>query len=143
MTIHQSSDGTGQGGNPNLEAMQRLQKEWGKAEVDSAILISEVAVAALASGSSVGISVDIPIGAEIIDVKVIPTVSSSGGTMQVKTGSGVNAVTNVMTCATDKIIARATSIDDAYKYVTADGMRVFSHAEADAAKVYLYYKRNL
>jgi len=143
MTIHQSSDDTGQGGNPNLEAMQRLQKEWGKSEMASSILVSEVSVAALASGSSVGIAAVIPIGSEIIDVKVIPTVSSAGGTMQVKTGSGVNAVTDVMTCATDQTIARAASIDDAYKYVTADGVRVFSNAEADAAQVYLYYKRNL
>jgi hypothetical protein len=145
MTIHQSANGDSQG-NPNLETFQELQVSLGKSDISSLILVSEVSVPASGGGSATGggIVASIPLGSEIIDVRVIPIVASTDGTMQVKTGGEIPAaISDAIACAVDKTVGRAATIDDAYKYVSADGVKVFSHAEADAAKVYILYKRNL
>jgi len=138
MTIHQSDSQV----SPNIaEVLQRLQQEWTKADMVSSVLVSEVLVTL--TGTS-GIDAVIPLGAEIIDVVVICSGANTSGTMQLKTGADTPvAITDAIVCAVDKVVNRSGTIDDAYKYVGADGVKVFSNADDDSGYVYILYKRNL
>lgn len=56
-----------------------------------------------------------PMKFEIIEVSVQPRGASANGKMTLKKGGG--AITDAITCAVDKTIGRATTIDDAYSTV--------------------------
>jgi hypothetical protein len=60
-----------------------------------------------------------PFKFRVVDVIVEPRGTSANGTM--KLTDGTNDITNVMTCAVDKTIARAGTIDDAYSTIAAGG----------------------
>jgi hypothetical protein len=126
-------DGTNE--KPSLEILQYIQENWGKTEIAAAARVSKVTVA---TGGDVGIASDIPVGAEIIDVHTVCIRTNASGTMQVKDGSG-NAVTDAMTCDTDKAVTRAATIDDDYTTVGSDGIKVFSNAWNDGGIVYIHY----
>jgi hypothetical protein len=61
-------------------------------------------------------------GDEIIDVMIIPTGASTNGTIKIT--NGTNDITDAMTCAVDKTIDRAATIDDAYSTLPAAGARI-------------------
>lgn len=61
-------------------------------------------------------------GDEIVDVMIVPTGASTNGTIKIT--NGTNDITNAMACATDKTIARATTIDDAYSTLPAAGATI-------------------
>jgi hypothetical protein len=61
-------------------------------------------------------------GDEIVDVMIVPTGASTNGT--IKLTNGTNDITNAMLCATDKTIARATTVDDAYSTLPAAGATI-------------------
>jgi len=126
-------------GSPNLEAVQYTQENWGKNEIVSALRVEKVSVTA--SGSSGVEATTIPVGAEIMDVVVHPTVNSGGGTAKISVGNGGADVTNAIPCAVEDTIGRATSIDQTYKIVTTDGIDVITNDDADKGDVYIYYKK--
>jgi hypothetical protein len=61
-------------------------------------------------------------GDEIIDVMIIPTGASTNGTIKIT--DGTSDITNAMTCAVDKTIARASTIDDAKSTLPAAGATI-------------------
>ncbi|HCW08394.1 MAG TPA: hypothetical protein DGG95_13630 [Cytophagales bacterium] len=60
-----------------------------------------------------------PFAFEIVDVIVQPRGASTNGTMKVT--DGTSDITNAMTCAVDKTIARAGTIDDAKSTIAVSG----------------------
>ena len=60
-----------------------------------------------------------PFKFRILDVIIEPRGASTNGTMKIT--NGTNDITNAMTCAVDKTIARAGTIDDAYSTISAGG----------------------
>jgi len=61
-------------------------------------------------------------GDEIVDVMVIATGASTNGTIKIT--DGTSDITNAMTCAVDKTIARAGTIDDAKSVLPAAGATI-------------------
>ena len=61
-------------------------------------------------------------GDEIIDVMIIPTGASTNGTIKIT--DGTHDITDAMTCAVDKTIDRAATIDDAYSTLPAAGAKI-------------------
>ena len=70
--------------------------------------VVKVTISADATGEK---AVTIPYDMEVIDVIVQCTAANGSGTLQLKNGT---AVTDAIACTTDKAIARAASVDDAY-----------------------------
>ena len=62
---------------------------------------------------------DAPFKFEVLEVIVQPRGASTNGTMKVT--DGTTDITDAMTCAVDKTIARATTIDDAAATIAAGG----------------------
>jgi hypothetical protein len=65
---------------------------------------------------------DAPFKFRIVDVVIEPRGASTNGTM--KLTDGTSDITNAMTCAVDKTIARAGTIDDAKSTIPAGGSLV-------------------
>lgn len=61
-------------------------------------------------------------GDEIIDVMIIPTGASTNGTIKIT--DGTSDITDAMTCAVDKTIDRAATIDDAKSVLPAAGATI-------------------
>jgi len=61
-------------------------------------------------------------GDKIVDVSLFATGASTNGT--IKLTNGTNDITNAMTCAVDKTVARAGTIDDAYNTLPAAGATI-------------------
>ena len=72
-------------------------------------------------------------GDEIIDVMIIPTGASTNGTIKIT--DGTSDITDAMTCAVDKTIARAKTIDDAKSTLPAAGAKIVCAGDAVAATV--------
>lgn len=70
---------------------------------------------------------------EIIDVMIIPTGASTNGTIKIT--DGTSDITNAMTCAVDKTIARASTIDDAKSKLPAAGAKIVCAGDAVASTV--------
>lgn len=126
-------------GSPNLGAAQYIQQNWGINEIKSAVRVEKISVTA--SGTSGVAATTIPVGAEIIDVVIHPTATSGGGTATLRVGGAGASITNAMTCAVLDTIARATTIDQTYKIVGADGVEIVTNADADLCDAYVYYKK--
>ena len=85
-------------------------------------------------------SVEIPFACEVIDVIVQCRAANGGGTMTLKKGS--NAITDAIACATDKAIARAGSIDDAYSTLAAgDAVSVDANGANDRGLITILVRR--
>ena len=135
---HQSAYDESQG-EPNLEVLQYLLDNWKPSDISASL---RKVTTVIDSDASAGIAVDIPAGAEIVDVVVLCQASVGSGTMQVKTGADSPAViTDAIDCETNHAIDRAASIDDAYNVVGADGIKIFSHASANRGTVTIFYKK--
>jgi hypothetical protein len=75
-----------------------------------------------------------PFALEILDVVVQPQGASTNGTMKLASGAG--DITNAMTAAADKTIARAGTIDNAYSTLAAgDTLKVVCAGDSAAATV--------
>lgn len=61
-------------------------------------------------------------GDEIVDVMIIPTGASTNGTIKIT--DGTSDITTAMTCAVDKVVARAASIDKAKNTLPAAGATI-------------------
>lgn len=120
---------------PSLDTLQHLQDNFGRAEISATQRTCKVTVA---TGGNVGVSADIPVGAEIFDVTVVCTRSNGGGTMQVKDVDD-NDITDAITCATDGAITRAGTIDDDYHIIQEEGVTVYANAAGDGGIVYIHY----
>jgi hypothetical protein len=128
-------------GIPNLSAAQRLQEEFTPTVIDSLLRVEVVNIAAAISGTG-GVSAEnIPQGAEIIDVLVQAKATVGSGTAQVKVGGGGAAISDAITMAVEDAIARASTIDQTYKIVGADGIEVVTNSDSDQGDVYIYYKK--
>lgn len=137
MSKHQSSTDASQG-SPNLEILQYLQENWGPTQIASALRVAKAEV--VPSGGN--IEVDIPVGAEILDVVVICTKANGSGTVTLETNADTPvAITDAIACVTDKAVARAGTIDDAYNVVTEDGVIAVPHAVGDSGDVFVIYKK--
>ena len=122
---------------PSLETLQFVQENWGPDEVSASLRVAKVSIV---TGGDAGVAAVIPVGATIIGATVICTRASGSGTMTVKTGaSSPVAITDAIACETDKAIDYAATIDDATQVVTADGVKVFANAAADAGDIYIQY----
>ena len=89
---------------------------YGTMKVYQPIVISyEVTTGA----ASIIVSANLPFKIRVIDVVIEPMGASTNGTIEIH--DGTYAITNTMLCATDKTIARATTIDDAYSTIAAGG----------------------
>ena len=126
-------------GSPNLEVLQYLQDNWGSAEISAAVRVEKISVTA--SGTVGTTTTDVPVGAEIIDVITQCTASNGGGTATLSVGGGGADITDAMTCATLDTIARASTIDQTYKTVTAAGLSVICNGADDRCDVYVHYKK--
>ncbi len=81
-----------------------------------------------------------PCGFEILDVKVQARVTSSSGS--VKLTDGTNDITDAIACDTDKVIARAGTIDDDYSTIAKNGsLKVVTNGSADRGLVTISVKK--
>jgi len=137
MTIHSSSFDQAQG-KPSLSALTYLEENWTATEISAAVRVCKVTVV---SGTA-GIAASIPVGAEIMDVVVHCTASNGSGSMTVKTNAlSPVSVSDAIACVTANVVARAAQVIQTVKIVGADGIAVFANGAADAANVYIYYKK--
>jgi|WetSurMetagenome_2_1015567.scaffolds.fasta_scaffold01018_3 hypothetical protein len=137
MTIHQSAYGESQG-NPNLEVLQYLKDNWGAAEISAAIRVAKASV--VPSGGN--ITVDIPVGAEIIDAVVQCTASNGSGSITLKTdASSPVTISDAIACVTLDNVARMGTIDQTYKIVSADGVIAVPNGDDDSGDIYVTYKK--
>jgi len=60
-----------------------------------------------------------PYAFEVVDVIIQPRGASTNGTIKIT--DGTNDITNAITCATDKTMARAGTIDNAYSSIAKGG----------------------
>ena len=89
-------------------------------------IVVKKAVTADATGE---LAITIPYDMEVIDVIVQCTAANGSGSLQLKNGT---AVTDAIACTTDKAIARAGSIDDAYStLLTTDTVTVDANGASD------------
>ena len=75
----------------------------------------------ITTGATSGLKIfntNAPFKFEILDVTIQPRGGSTSGTMLIK---GVGNITNLITCAVDKTIGRAGTIDDVYSTIEKDG----------------------
>lgn len=98
---------------------------------------------AVAKGTIPVVASAFPFKALLYDVVVIPAGAETGGTIKVT--DGTNDITNAMTCAVDKTIARAGTIDDAYSTIAQGGsislVTASSGTDQCAADVFLCFMR--
>lgn len=126
-------------GSANLEALQYLQEQLGDAVLNGYInYVQRLDVTASATGGTAFTSV--PVGAEIIDVTVHCTATNGSGTLQLTDADG-NAITDAIACATLDALDRADSIDQTYKKVTADGLKIVSNGNDDRGEMYIFCKK--
>jgi hypothetical protein len=133
MTIHQSPDSVSQG-NPNLGFLEWLQSTLGTSVIPTLLRTVKTSITADATG---GKDVDIPVGAKIIDVRVLCTSSNGSGTATVKTGS--TTISNAIACVTNDALARAASLDTTYTTVGTAGINIVTNGAADRGDVYIDY----
>lgn len=127
-------------GSPNLGHAQYLQDNWGAEEVGAAVRVEKVTVTA--SGTSGVAAANIPVGAEIIDVKVHAKATVGSGSAQVKVGGdGGAAISNAIAMNTEDAVARAATIDQTYKIVGTNGITVVTNGDTDQGDVYIEYKK--
>ena len=82
----------------------------------------------------------LPVGAKIVDAKVLCTSSNGSGSLQVRTNAGSPvAITDAIDCITDGVLAGAGTIDDAERVVTSDGVQVVANGAGDRGIAQIYY----
>jgi hypothetical protein len=87
-----------------------------------------------------GLPITVPFGFEILDVIIQARASNGSGTYQIR--KGTTAITNAIACDTDKAIARAASIDDAYSTIAVgDDLNVKANGTGDIGLVTIIAKR--
>lgn len=125
-------------GNPSLTAVQAIQNIVGS---DAASYFGKIEkVSKTVVSGSAGVVADIPLGAEIIGATVVCKKTNGSGTMTIKTGADTPvAITDAITCDTDKGVDYAATIDDDYNIVGADGVKIFGNGAADYGVVYIKY----
>jgi hypothetical protein len=137
MTIHQGSYDESQG-SPNLEVLQYLKENWGPSQISGSLQVAKASV--VPSGGN--ITVDIPVGSEIVDIVVQCTASNSSGSITLKTGADTPvSISNAIACVTVDTMARAGTIDQTYKIVSEDGLLAVPNADDDSGDIYVYYKK--
>jgi hypothetical protein len=77
-------------------------------------------------------------GDEIIGVKSICTATNASGTLKITDGAD-NDITDAMQQATDKEVAYAASVDDAYSTLPATGAKVIANGSADRGILIIEY----
>lgn len=137
MTEHQSAFDASQG-SPNLEVLQYLQDNWGMTEIGQAARVDKIILTATTGTAGVA-AANIPVGAEIIDVSVHCNVTNGGGTVTLRVGDGGADITDSITMATADAKTRASTIDQTYNVVGADGVEAYTNADADQGDVYIHY----
>lgn len=124
---------------PSLEELERLQTDLSRATVDALLYVAKCEVV---TGGDSGVAVDIPMGAEIVGAICLCTRSNGSGSMTIKTNGTIpNTISNAMAATTEDALALSSTIDSTYAIVGSDGIAVFANAAADAANVYILYKK--
>lgn len=126
-------------GSPNLAVLQYLQDNWTLNDIKSSLQVEKVSVTA--SGASGVAATTIPVGAEIVNVVVQATATSGSGTATVRIGGAGSDISDAITMAVEDAVTSASTIDQTYKIVGADGIEVVTNADADLGDVYIYYKK--
>ena len=134
MTQYKGDFDTSQG-QPSLTGLKYLQDNLPKDVIATLPRICKT----LVSGSA-GVEADIPVGAEIMAVKVICLKSNGSGTMTVKTNADTPvAITDAIACVTADAVDYDTTIDKTYSVVGADGIAIFGNGAEDYGAVYITY----
>lgn len=126
-------------GSPNLAVLQYLQDNWTLNDIKSSLQVEKVSVTA--SGASGVAATTIPVGAEIVNVVVQATATSGSGSVTVRIGGAGSDISDAITMAVEDAVTSASTIDQTYKIVGADGIEVVTNADADLGDVYIYYKK--
>ena len=126
-------------GSPNLEALQYLQDNWGEDEINASLQVEKVAIIASATGGQT--TLNIPVGAEIVDIVAWSSVTSGSGTVTASVGDGGAAISDAIAFETEDTKDSAATIDRTYKYVTATGITLTTNGNGDLGDVYIYYKK--
>ena len=138
MSNYNSADDASKG-SPNLEFMQYLQDNWGRAQISASIQVDKISVTA--SGTSGVTSTNIPVGSEIMAALNHAKATSGSGTARLSVGDGGANITNAMVMAVEDAATFATSIDQTYKVVTSDGVTVTTNSDTDLGDIYVFYKK--
>jgi hypothetical protein len=125
-------------GSPNTEAIQYLQENWGKSEIDASVRVARTEITA--SGTS-GVAISIPVGATILDIIATPTVTNGGGTAKVRIAGAGADISNAITFAVVDTLTHASTIDQTYAKVSATGIEVVTNGDGDLGFVDVYYKK--
>lgn len=129
-------------GSPNLEALQNLQEDWDNDKIVASNLLATIAVrkvktSIISDASSTAVTVDIPEGAEIIDIVVHSNATSGSGTVTVQIGSGGAGISDAIVMSTDTAVTRIGTIDN--KTVTSAGVELITNGAADRGDVYIFF----
>jgi hypothetical protein len=127
-------------GSPNLEAMQYNQEQITEQLINGQVsYVAKLSVTASATGGTTFTSV--PVGAEIVDVTVHCTATNGSGSAKLTVGAGGADITDAITMATLDAVTRVGTINQTYKYVTADGVDVVTNGNDDRGELFVYYKK--
>jgi hypothetical protein len=116
-------------GRPALDYLAYLQDNWTPDDIaDAKATVKKVKLFAVTADASAGLEITgVPVGAVIIGVHVIATAGNTLGTLKLRdNAASPNDITDAMVCATDKAVVYASSIDDAFYTVDADGLSVIA-----------------
>ncbi len=81
----------------------------------------------------------IPVGAQIVDVRVKCTASVTSGTLQLKSNATTPAnITDAIICAVDKAVTRAGTLEN--DVVTEDGLQIAGHAATNRGVMTIYWR---
>ena len=141
MSDYKSSDAAG-AGSPNLAHVQYLQDNWGVDQVAASVQVEKIELSSI-SGTAGITTTNIPVGSEILDVEVQCSGTNGSGTARLSVGGGGANITDAIIMAVVDVVTKADTIDQTYKFVTADGVTVTTNADADEGDVYVYYKKQV
>ena len=124
-------------GNPNLGALAVLQENWTIEKIRENGFIAKFEITA---DATTPVAIDIPLGAEIVDVAVQCSASNASGTATVQVGGGGTAITSAIVCAVIDINSKTTKVVQSVKYVGVDGIEVVTNGASDRGVVYISYR---
>lgn len=89
------------------------------------------------ASAAAGVSYVVPRDLTVVDISVVCTAASGGGTMTVSGPGG--AISDAIVCAVDTVVTRAGTINDANASLTAgQSITVTSNGAADRGRVIVF-----
>ena len=130
-------------GSPNLGALAEIQNNWGMAKIkasdDLSVVAERIAKLDITADATGGLAIDIPEGAEIVDVAVVCSEANASGTVTVQVGGGGTEITSAIVCAVIDIRSKTTKVVQSVKTVGASGIEAVTNGAGDGGVVYVKY----